>query len=248
MSIALYPRSCGRVFSESTTLKSLEAHEKSDKKRVYSNTAHKTGRKTRSKAAFKPLRLEPVARPGKGAHLTDCLAAMKAALDHAESEGFICFTITWVRLLHNAKDREIAQEQASLIHRLRRVLSRRGHHNSMIFSVLERTAKHGLHGHVIAQASNVDEHEELLDVVEESLIGRYGPLPPHTFNRDGRRWKDQDEPLGSIWTADQALGALRYRLKSLPIEPIEHGVRRGKDLRPVKSISIKISRGRNHAP
>lgn len=248
MSIALYPRSCGRVFEQSNTLKSLETQEKTDKKRSYSNTVPKTGRKTRSKAAFKPLRLEPVARPGKGAHLTDCLAAMKTALDRAENAGFICFTIVWVRLLHKSEDREIAREQASLINRLRRTLSRRGHHNSVIFSVLERTAKHGLHGHVLAQARNIDEHEELLDVVEEGLIARHGPLPARTFNRDGRRLKNQKQPRGSIWTADQALGALRYRLKSLPIEPIEHGVRRGKDLRPVKSISIKISRGRNHAP
>jgi hypothetical protein len=194
-----------------------------------------------------PARLAPpVARPGKGARLPECIAAVEEALA-ADGPGFIAFTVMWRRLLALADDREIAREQAELVHRLRRVLARRGWRNAIIFSVLERTERHGLHGHVMAQAPCVAEHKELLDTVEAGLRKRFGRLPGRTFNRDGRRRRWQPQPLGSIWTRKQALGALRYRLKSLPQQAEEHGVRRGVGLRPVECISLKVSRGRCRA-
>lgn len=194
---------------------------------------------------FKPLSLEPVARPGKGAHLTDCLATLETALAR-HGPGFIAFTILWRRLMPLAEDREIGREQADLVHRLRRALARRGLQDPVIFSVLERSAQQGIHGHVLAQAPRVQDHAEILNVVEAGLVRRFGPLPPRTFHRDGRRRKNQREPPGSIWTWRQAKGALQYRLKSLPREAEEHGVRRGVGLRPVMCISVKVSRGRTH--
>lgn len=194
-----------------------------------------------------PARLAPpVARPGKGASLPDCIAAVEEALA-ADGPGFIVCTIMWRRLLALNDDREIAREQAELVHRLRRVLARRGWRNAVIFSVLERTERHGLHGHVMAQAPCVTEHEEILDTVEAGLRRRFGRLPGRTFNRDGRRRRWQTQPLGSIWTERQARGALAYRLKSLPAQAEEYGVRRGVGLRPVECISLKVSRGRRRA-
>jgi hypothetical protein len=193
-----------------------------------------------------PLLAPPVARPGKGASLVECIDAMEAALA-ADGPGFIVFTIMWRRLLALNDDREIAREQAELVHRLRRVLARRGWRNAIIYSVLERTERHGLHGHVMAQAPCVTEHEEILDTVEAGLRRRFGRLPGRTFNRDGRRRRWQTQPLGSIWTERQARGALAYRLKSLPAQAEEYGVRRGVGLRPVECISLKVSRGRRRA-
>lgn len=188
----------------------------------------------------------PVARPGKGASLPECIEAMEEALA-ADGPGFIVFTVMWRRLLALNSDREIAREQAALVHRLRRVLARRGWRNALVFSVLERTERHGLHGHVMAQAPCIAEHEEILDAVERGLRDRFNRLPGRTFGRDGRRWKGHARPRGSIWTERQVRGALAYRLKSLPLAPVEHGVRRGIGLRPVECISVKLSRGRRRA-
>lgn len=201
-----------------------------------------------SRAASKPPRpiAPPVARPGEGASLVECLEAMEEALA-ADGPGFVVFTIMWRRLLALNSDREIAREQAALVHRLRRVLARRGWRNALVFSVLERTERHGLHGHIMAQAPCIAEHEEILDAVEKGLRDRFNRLPGRTFGRDGRRWKGHPRPRGSIWTERQARGALAYRLKSLPIDAEEHGVRRGVGLRPVECISVKLSRGRRRA-
>lgn len=201
-----------------------------------------------SRAASKPQRpiAPPVARPGKGASIVECIQAMEEALA-ADGPGFIVFTIMWRRLLALNGDREIAREQAALVHRLRRVLGRRGCPQAVIFSVLERTERHGLHGHIMAQAPCVSEHEGILDAVEEGLLKRFGRLPPRAYHRDGRRWRGHPRPAGSIWTERQARGALAYRLKSLPQQPEENGVRRGVGLRPVECISVKLSRGRRRA-
>lgn len=188
----------------------------------------------------------PVARPGKGAGLQDSLEAMERALE-GDGPGFIACTILWRRLLAFASDREIARHQAALVHRYRRVLARRGYPSILVYSVLERSERHGLHGHILAQAPRIEDHVGILDAVEAGLHHRFGRLPHRTFKRDGRRYKGNPRPLGSIWTAKQARGALRYRLKSLPREAEECGVRRGVGLRPVECIAIKVSRGRSHA-
>lgn len=180
----------------------------------------------------------PVARPAKGADIASCLSAMEAALEQ-DGPGFIAFTIMWRRLLALADDAEIARHQAEVVHRYRRVLARRGYSNVLVVSVLERTERHGLHGHLLAQAPRVADHANILDAVERGLARRYGRVPPRTFNRDG--WHD-----GSIRTAAAARGALAYRLKSLPREAEEHGVRRGVGLRPVGCVSVRLSRGRRH--
>lgn len=236
METALNPRTCGRGFEGLIAAKSLENKVKITLRSPISNTVQKTPSRSRSKAAFKPLRLEPVARSGRGASIPESFAVLEASMA-ARGPGYICFTILWQRVLRADQLEMIPREQAALIHRLRRVLARRGHRNVLIFSVLERTAKHGLHGHVLAESPVADEHEEILDAVEEGLIRCYGRLRSRAFRRDG--WH-----RGSIRTAQAALGALRYRLKSLPSEPIEHGVRRGLGLLPVAGISIKASRGR----
>jgi hypothetical protein len=207
-----------------------------------------TFRTSPNRAAPQPPRriAPPVARPGKGASLVECLEAMEEALA-ADGPGFIAFTVMWRRFLALDDDRAIAREQAALIHRLRRVLARRGCRRALIFSVLERTEKHGPHGHIMAQAPSVEDHEGILDSVEDGLRKRFGRLRPRAFNRDGRRWKGHPRPRGSIWTERQARGALAYRLKSLPLDAEEHGVRRGIGLRPVECISLKVSRGRCRA-
>lgn len=177
----------------------------------------------------------PVARPAKGASLAECLAAMDRALDQG-SIGFIAFTVMWRRISLDWSDRKIAAEQGRLVHCLRRSIARRGLANALVIPVLERTHRHGLHGHILAQCP-VKDHAAVLDAVETSLQRRYGDLPPRTFNRDG--WR-----RGSITTARAARGALRYRLKSLPFLPIDHDVRRGVGLLPINAITVRCSTGR----
>jgi hypothetical protein len=230
----------GRDFGTRLSAEPRQNLEEREPRAVHGNLRHST-------RPSPPARLAPpVARPGKGASLPDCIAAVEEALA-ADGPGFIVCTIMWRRLLALNDDRDIAREQAALVHRLRRVLARRGWRNAVVVSVLERTEKHGLHGHVMAQAPCVAEHEEILDTVEKGLRTRFNRLPGRTFNRDGRRRPGQPQPPGSIWTERQARGALAYRLKSLPAQAEEHGVRRGVGLRPVECISVKVSRGRRRA-
>lgn len=220
---------CGRDLRPPFARNPAENREKPRQNRVSSNGILLTT----------PAPPPPVARPGKGASLAECLGALEIALSE-RGPGFIVCTVLWRRLMPLADDRAIAREQAALVHRLRRVLGRRGQHASVVFSVLERSDRQGLHAHFMASVPCLDDHPGVLDAVEAGLVKKFGELPRRSFNRDG--WR-----RGSINTDRAARGALAYRLKSLPRQPLEHGVHRGVGLRPVECVSVKVSRGRNNA-
>jgi hypothetical protein len=186
-----------------------------------------------------------VGRAAKGASLGEVLLRLDATLE-AGRTGFIAVSILWSRLLGTkGDDRDVARHQAALVHRARRVLARRGVTNPFIFSSLERSPLERanlptLHGHVVMECPQ-GLHGEVLDAVEDGLVRRHGPLPRRAFWRDG--WH-----RGSITTADSALGAVMYRLKSLPSAPVELGVRRGVGLRPVEGVTVRCSNGRANLP
>lgn len=179
----------------------------------------------------------PVGRAAKGASIGEVLLRLDAVLDAGRTE-FVAVTVLWRRLLDFTDDDQIvAQHQAALVHRSQRVLARRGVMNPFILPVLERTARHGPHSHIVLECPK-DLHGDVLDVLEAGLVRRHGPLPERAFRRDG--WR-----RGSITTAKAARGAVLYRLKSLPTEPVELGVRRGVGLRPVKGITVRCTNGRS---
>lgn len=178
----------------------------------------------------------PVGRAARGAAIGEILLRLDAVLATGRTE-FIAVTVLWRRLLGLADDRVVAQHQAALVHRSQRVLARRGVMNPFILSPLERTARHGLHGHLILECPK-DRHGEVLDTIEAGLVRQYGPLPERAFQRDG--WR-----RGSITTAAGARGAVMYRLKSLPSAEVELGVRRGVGLKPVEGITVRCTTGRS---
>jgi hypothetical protein len=178
----------------------------------------------------------PVGRAAKGAAIGEVLLRLDAVLATGRTE-FVAVTVLWRRLLGLADDRVVARHQAALVHRGRRVLARRGVMNPFIYSALERTDRHGLHGHVVIECPK-DLHGEVLDVMEAGLVRQHGPLPERALQRDG--WH-----RGSIATAAGARGAVMYRMKSLPSEPVELGVRRGVGLRPVEGITVRCTNGRS---
>jgi hypothetical protein len=178
----------------------------------------------------------PVGRAARGAAIGEVLLRLDAVLATGRTE-FVALTVLWRRLIGLADDRVVARHQAALVHRGRRVLARRGVMNPFIYSALERTGRHGLHGHVVIECPK-DLHGEVLDAVEAGLVRRHGPLPARAFQRDG--WR-----RGSITTAAGARGAVLYRMKSLPSEPVELNVRRGVGLRPVEGITVRCSNGRS---
>lgn len=199
---------------------------------------------------------KPVGRAAKGAAVAEILLQLDAVLQ-AGRTCFIAFTVLWRRVLDTTDDdRDVARHQAALVHRLRRVLGRRHVSNAFVFAALEKTAKQGLHGHVVAECPKAFQRQ-VLDVVEAGLARRYRKrdgkrvvqrrqsvsktirdlLPPRTFNRDG--WHK-----GSVVSAKAAIGAVSYRLKSLPVASVEHGIRRGCGLRPVEGVTVRCSTGR----
>jgi hypothetical protein len=139
-----------------------------------------------------------------------------------------------------ASDREIAREQAALLHRLRRMLARRDFPNAFVISTLENTAKQGLHGHIVAQCPEAQQ-TFILSAVEAGLERRFAKLPARAFRRDG--WFK-----GSITTEKQLIGKARYLLKGAITSPLESGVRRGLGLRSVSVPAIKFGSGRKTPP
>lgn len=152
----------------------------------------------------------------------------------------ITFTVLWRRLMPLASDREIAREQAGLVHRLRRMLGRRDFPNAFVVSSLEHTAKQGLHGHIVAQCPEAQQ-DFILSAVEVGLERRFGKLPARAFKRDG--WRK-----GIITTEKQLIGKARYLLKGAITSPLESGVRRGLGLRSVAVTAIKFGSGRRRPP
>lgn len=177
----------------------------------------------------------PVARAAKGAHLSAVLSLLDEVLARGVRE-FICVTILWMRCVPGASDRLVNREQGRAVHRLRRILARRGVPKAFIIATLESTPKHGTHAHIMAECP-ARHQADVLDAMEDGLNRRYGWLPPRTFIRDG--WH-----RGRIRSANAARGKAKYLLKSLPLQAVEQGVRRGEGLRPVNAISVRCSRGR----
>jgi len=179
----------------------------------------------------------PVGRAARGAAIGEVLLRLDATLATGRTQ-FIAVTVLWRRLLDiTDDDRIVARHQAALVHRSQRILARRGMMDPFIYSALERTGRHGLHGHVVIECPK-DLHGKVLEAVEAGLVRRHGPLPARAFQRDG--WR-----RGSITTAAGARGAVMYRMKSLPSEPVELGVRRGVGLRPVAGITVRCTNGRS---
>ncbi|RYI26772.1 MAG: hypothetical protein EON48_06365 [Acetobacteraceae bacterium] len=196
-------------------------------------------------------------RAARGAAIAEVLLQLDDVLA-AGRTCFIVFTVLWRRVLDTTDDdRDVARHQAALVHRARRALARRGVHGPFVLSVMEKTKGQGLHGHIVAECPKAFQRQ-VLDVVEAGLARRYRKrdgkkplmrrsrslpkairdlLPPRTFNRDG--WHK-----GSVVSAKAAIGAVSYRLKSLPVEPVEHGIRRGCGLRPVEGVTVRCSTGR----
>jgi hypothetical protein len=191
--------------------------------------------------ASNPPGTSPVGRAAKGSSIVEVLLELDL-LRQAGQDDFVAVTVLWRRILAvTDDDQAVARHQAALVHRLRRVLARRHVPKPLVLSVLENTTLHGTHGHLVAQCP-AELHDTVLNAMEAGLTRRHGPLPTRAFNRDG--WRHD----GSIGTQKGVLGAVRYRLKSFPSAPVEHGVRRGVGLKPVEGITVRCSNGRPKPP
>lgn len=171
--------------------------------------------------------------------MADVLTELQGAVGCYGPPAISC-TVLWRRLMPLASDREIAREQAGLVHRLRRMLGRREFPNAFVISTLENTTKQGLHGHIVAQCPKAQQ-DFILSAIEGGLVRRFGKLPARAFKRDG--WFK-----GCITTEKQLIGKVRYLLKGAITSPLESGVRRGLGLRSVSVPAIKFGSGRQNAP
>jgi hypothetical protein len=183
----------------------------------------------------------PISRAAKGATIPEVKQWLAEALAAGQTE-FVLMTFLWRRLVGlDDDDRAIARHQAALLHRAQRVLARRGVRNPFVLSVLENTARHGTHGHLVMHCPRALQ-DEVLSAVEAGLVRRHGALPPSAFNRDG--WRHR----GSSNTVKAITGAVDYRLKSIVRGEEECGVRRGVGLRPIEGIAVRCSGGRADRP
>jgi hypothetical protein len=146
---------------------------------------------------------------------------------------FIAITVAWRKALPFADDQEIVRAQQLIVSRHRERVRRAGFQRPIILSVFERSAKLGTHGHILLQVPG--QHERWLRAIERQLIRMFGTLPPNFLWFDGRHG-------GKIQTCAAAIGAMRYRLKSIATG--EGPVRRGVGLKPLPFRSVRVSRGR----
>lgn len=183
--------------------------------------------------------------PGRiigGASPDDVLRAYDTAMASGPETG-VAFTVSSRRILPLADDAEVARHHGALGSHLRDVIRRCGLPHAFILRSLEKCERFGLHGHFYAQcpAAFMD---HVLDRVESLLVRiNKGRLPPGTFCRGSRHHRFCRQQ-GRIVSAAQGLGWVKYLLKSAVWFDGEHGIRKGKGLKPVAGIAIHYGCGR----
>lgn len=146
---------------------------------------------------------------------------------------FISVTIAWRKVFPLADDSIIARAQQKIVSRHRERVKRAGFQRAFHLSVFEKSSKLGIHGHLLLQVPG--QHARWLSAIQRQLIRTFGTLPPNFLWFDGRH-------RGKILTRAAAIGAMRYRLKS--IADGSGPIRRGVGLRPVAVKAVRVSRGR----